>query len=397
MKICIKDGQVWGKSGFSTRDIYIDSGVICSRIKERKDIIEEEYQVIDATGRWVIPGLINAHCHLVLNASPNAMIDIYNISEEDSMIHCYNNAKKMLYSGVTTIRDCGSLGFNILKLKCYFNKNKGTGPKLLSCGKALKKVKGHSFGEEVHSAQEMNCICNDYIQKGIDFIKLMASGGLIDDPQDIGLGKKEIEVAVNVAKENGLKVAAHAHSKEGILNAIKSCVSTIEHGTMLDNELIELMIKNNVTLIPTFSPYIVIANEGIKFGFPKRFIESAKNILELKYKSFENAYRQGVRIAFGTDAGAPFVLHDDFLTEMHSMMHAGMSTEAIICSATDNAALALGLENEVGDICVGKNGDIIVLNANPLKELAAYNDIELIIHEGEIISKKGHYERIVNV
>ena len=150
-----------------------------------------------------MPGLINAHCHLVLNATATAMDDITKISEEESMSVCIKSARKMLQSGFTTIRDCGSLGIKILELRNILNENIKNGPRIISCGRALKTVNGHSFGKEIYGIQEMNETCSEYIHKGVDFIKLMASGGLIDDPHNIGFDEEKMSLAVNIAKKMG--------------------------------------------------------------------------------------------------------------------------------------------------------------------------------------------------
>lgn len=367
--------------------IMIEDGII-TKIGEFQESNEVFDKILDATGKTVLPGLINCHVHLCMNDGYAGLI-----SRRESSSHlalrAAANCKRMLKNGFTTVRDMGSKEFEVIALRDSINNGITEGSRILAAGQAILMTGGHFVGMEADGKIECQKAARAQLKAGADFIKLMATGGIGKPGEAPGtpeLTFEELLAGVEVAKMANKKSSAHAHGKEGIKNAIKAGVNSIEHGTLLDDEAISMMLDQNVHLVPTFSVYYRIATFGKEKGLPQHLIESCKRVMDDKLSGFQKAYHCGVKISFGTDGGAPLVSHEDVISEVISMKDAGMSPLDILKSLTSTAANLLGLEKDIGTLEPGKKADLIFLEGNPLQSLENFGKVLLVMKEGKVLS-----------
>ena len=223
------------------------------------------------------------------------------------------------------------------------------------------------------------------LQAGADFIKVMATGGLGKPDEVPGaqeLTEAELSACFTVARMAGKKSAAHAHGQEGIAAIVNAGVSSVEHGTLIDERSMDMMIEKGIYLVPTFAPYWIMSEEGRQKGIADYMIASSKWVMEEKMPRFRKAVEKGVKIAFGTDAGSPVNPHEQIDIECRCMVEGGMSPMDVIVSITRNAADLLGVEDKVGSLQVGKKADIVVVGGNPLEDIGQLANVKMVFKSG---------------
>ncbi len=385
MKTLIKNGQVWIKNDWEKVDVLI-SGKRISKVAE--NISDEEAEVIDAKNKFVLPGVIDCHVHLSMNGGPHPMADMGKSREAEALLTALRSCDELLKAGVTTVRECGGIGLESVIIRDAIKAEKMDGPRIITCGKAIKIPGGHFAGAEVTGAQEARYAARTLIRDGAQFIKLMATGGLGkigEKPGVVELDVDEMKAAIGEGRKHGMAAAAHCHSKEGMMRAMEAGVTTLEHCTFIDDEVIDKMLENDIFFVPTFSPYTQMSRYGAESGVSPYMCQMSKDICAYKNSTFHLACERGVKIAFGRDAGAPLTKHADYTIEMADMENAGMSKKDIIISATETAAKALQIWEETGSITEGKFADIVILNADPLDDLANYKQLDAVFAEGKLI------------
>jgi imidazolonepropionase-like amidohydrolase len=385
MKTQIKNGQVWIDNNWVKTDVLIEDKKI---IRVADSINDPEASTIDAAGKFVLPGVIDCHVHLSMNGGSHPMADLGKSREAEALLTAAKSCDELLKAGVTTIRECGGIGLESVILRDAIKAGKMDGPRIITCGKAIKIPGGHFVGAEVTGAQEARHAARTLIRDGAQFIKLMATGGLGkigEKPGVVELDTDEMEAAIKEGQKHGMSSAAHCHSKEGMLNAMAAGVTTLEHCTFIDDEVIDKMLENDIYMVPTFSPYCQMARYGAENGVSSYMCQMSKDISAYKNKTFRLVYERGVKIAFGRDAGAPLTKHAEYTIEMTDMENAGMSRKDIIISATETAAKAMQIWEETGSITEGKFADIIILEADPLDDLRNYKQISAVFAEGKRI------------
>ncbi len=345
---------------------------------------------LDLTGRTITPGLFNCHVHMLLDgsANPNATV-----AKEPAFYQTLQAAKRgeaMLQAGITTARDLGGLQFAEMSIKRAFAEGWMLGPRLLVSGPVLTMTGGHGnfIGTEVDGADEARKAARYNIKMGADCIKMMATGGVMTpgvDPNNTALTEDEMRAGFGEANKAGKLTASHAQGAEGIKNALRAGVRTIEHGIFLDEEGIELMLKNGAYLVPTLAAPKQISVYGIANGVPRYMVEKSERVMEAHLRNTGAAWKAGVKIACGSDAGTPFNPHTDLLTEMLMQQEIGMSAMEVISSATSVAAEAMKLEQEVGTLASGKIADIIVLAGDPLTDLKVFGQPVMVFKEGKLV------------
>lgn len=390
MRLLLKNALVIDGKGHQTPDCsIICHGNIIEKVLSKPDSWAGEQfdEVIDAAGKAVMPGIINCHVHLGMNASAHPMNALAAATPLQLLMQGIESAQAMIKKGITTVRDCGSKEYEILLLRDYIEKGVLSGPRILA-GQAIKITGGHYTGRVVDGPIEARRAAREQIHAGVDFIKLMASGGL-GRPNEIPgapeLDVDEMQAAISEGKKHNLRSAAHAHGKQSMLNAIAAGVDTLEHATFMDDEVIEAILNHKIVVVPTFQPYFQISTLGVKAGLAGYMVESAKQVYAEKLPRFVQALKAGVKFAFGTDAGAPYTPLDDVTTEAKIMVELGMNPMDVISSCTINAAQALGMDERLGSIEEGKLADMIILNDNPLTDIANLGNVCKVIKGGAVV------------
>ena len=357
----------------------------------------QEY--FDLKDSYVLPGLMDAHVHLAQEYVPKAERDL-KVEPEFNAIFAAANAIKTLNAGFTTVRNVGDGGMETISLRNAINMGIVPGPRILTSGKTIATTGGHGdptnglptdlyeppTPEEgvVDSFEDIKKAVRQRYKDGTDGIKITATGGVLsvaksgENPQ---FTNNELEALISIAKDYGLWVAAHAHGKEGMLRAVNAGVTSIEHGTFMDEEVMDAMKKNGTYYVPTILAGEWVAEKSkIDNFFPELVRPKAAKIGPQILDTFTKAHKYGVKIAFGTDSGVS--AHGDNWQEFALMVKGGMSPLETIQSATLETAKLFRLENEIGKIKTGFSADIIALRDNPLENIESLKDISFVMKEG---------------
>lgn len=343
---------------------------------------------IDCLGCALLPGLINCHVHLAMDASEHPMSRLAARDAYSALLCAVENARKMLMAGFTTVRDCGGRDFEILALRDATASGLIQGPRIVSCGQALLMTGGHFLGRQVDGPADARKAAREMLHRGADFIKVMATGGLGKPGERPGaqeLMLDELSAAFGVARVADRTSAAHAHGAEGIRDSIEAGVTSVEHGTFLEAEMADAMAQRGTFLVPTFAAYAIMAREGETGGVAPYMVEASRQVLEAKLPRFRYALEAGVKIAFGTDAGSPLNPHDDAVTESVEMASAGMSSMAVILALTSRAAELLRLDHLLGSLRPGKSADLVLVEGDPVRDLRALGRVRLVVKAGTVV------------
>jgi imidazolonepropionase-like amidohydrolase len=358
-------------------------------------------KVIDLKNRTVMPGLIDCHVHLEDQQSANQQLKRFTQNEGDIAFQATVYARTTLMAGFTTVRDVGGTGVNI-SLRNAINKGIVIGPHVYTSGKLLASTGGHAdptngyreglydeprYTENVVDGKDA-CIkaVRQMYKEGADLIKITASGGVLSLEKD-GAGAQfndeELKAIVETAKDYGMAVAAHAHGAEAIKRAIRAGVTSIEHGTFMDDEAIGLFKKYGTWYVPTIIAGKSVADSAKKPGFfPPIIAQKALAVGPVIQGTFAKAYKAGVKIAFGTDAGV--YAHGKNWMEFVYMTEAGMPPlEAIKC-ATVNAAELIGISDKAGTLEPGKWADIVAVEGDPVQDMHAMGQVRFVMKEGVV-------------
>ncbi|MFD2043413.1 amidohydrolase family protein [Ornithinibacillus salinisoli] len=360
--------------------------------------------VVDAAGGTILPGLIDTHVHMMMEYAPLSE----RLTTPFSFMY-YKAAeylKNTLHAGVTSVRD--ALGTD-LGVKKAVEDGLITGPRLQLSINALTITGGHGDGYQV-AGNTVDLLPSDYpgmpsgkcdgveevrkktremLRAGAEVIKVHATGGVLsatDHPKFTQFSLEELKVIVEEGRfRKGVKVMAHAQGAEGIKNAVKAGIHSIEHGIFIDDEAIELMLENGTYLVPTLLAPVAVLESAKDVGMPDSAVEKSKEVIEQHKASFTKAYKAGVKIAMGTDAGV--MKHGTNLRELGLMVDAGMTPMDSIVASTKTAAECLGWEEKVGTLEQGKLADIVVVKGNPIEDiysLANNDNIQVVIKNGKV-------------
>ena len=357
-------------------------------------------KLIDLKSKTVMPGLIDMHVHLESETNPNRYMETFTFNPADYAFQSVVFAERTLMAGFTTVRDLGGSGVNI-SLRNAINKGLIKGPRVYTAGKTIASTGGHAdptngyrrdlMGDPgpaqgvVNGVDECVKAVRQRYKEGSDVIKITASGGVLsvaksgENPQ---FTEAEMRAIVETAKDYGFKVAAHCHGAEAMKRAIRAGVNSIEHGTYMDEEAMNLMKKMGTYYVPTIIAGKSVADSALKPGyFPDLVTPKALAIGPKVQSTFALAYTAGVKIAFGTDAGV--YAHGKNWLEFVYMTEAGMPVLEAIKAATVNAADLLG-DDRLGAIEKAKLADIIAVEGDPTKDIKAMSRVKFVMKNGVV-------------
>jgi len=412
-------------SGFQENmTILISSGNIKQVGKSSEVKAPADYSILDIGGKYVMPGLINAHAHLFGSGKPmkalgggkaqKKLVRMLNtrlgMRVLDSMVK--SHAQTALHSGVTTVRAVGDLLYSDVKLRNLIESGKVQGPRLLVSGPAISVTGGHgagSFANISDSPWEARKLVRQNVREQVDFIKICVTGGVTDSRKVGEAGRlemtlEEVSAVCEEAHKIGFLVAAHAESTEGVRIALLGGADTIEHGSVLDQEIIDLFLSNPKSLhgysclIPTLYPAITICKLNSKETLMNPVsVENSRIVFEGMAKGLVQAAESGIRIGLGTDSSCPFVTQYNTWRELdYTVKYAGLSQEAAIHNATQGNAEILGIDHLTGTLEPGKASDLIVLKQNPLTDLRALSDVVMVMR-GELLIDNPQITKLTRV
>lgn len=357
--------------------------------------------VIDLKNRTVMPGLIDSHVHIEHETSPTRYMETFTFNPADYAFQSVVFAERTLMIGFTTVRDLGGTGVNI-SLRNAISRNLIKGPRIITAGKSIATTGGHAdptngyrkdlMGDPgpgagvINGPEDARQAVRQRYKDGADLIKITASGGVLsvaksgENPQ---FTEEEIKAIVDVAKDYGFKVAAHCHGAEAMKRAVRAGVNSIEHGTLMDEEVMKLMKQHGTYYVPTITAGRAVGDSAKKPGYYPALVTPKALAIGPKIQgTFAKAYKEGVKIAFGTDAGV--FAHGKNWLEFVFMHEAGMPVIEAIQSATVNASDLLGINDIVGSIEKGKLADIIAVDGDPVKDIQAMGRVKFVMKDGVV-------------
>lgn len=331
---------------------------------------------VDLAGRTILPGFIDCHVHLTMRAEPAPTAIVAPIDRMVALMHASINALNTLHGGVTTVRDCGAPHAIDFALRRAAEEGLCLTPRLLLSGRALCMTGGHGWhllGREVDGADQVRRAAREQIKAGADNVKLIASGGILTPGTNIGNPQftvAEMQAAVEEAHAAGKTANAHAHGAEGIKRAAVAGVDSIEHCYFIDREGIDMMLARSTVLVATSAAVRNVVSFGVAAGIPRHIAEKAESAIHAHVSGFKAAHKAGVHLAMGTDSGVPFTRHGNNLDELQHLVEMGLSPQEAIRVATLDSARLLKLDDQIGSLDEGKNADLVVVDGNPLDDIA---------------------------
>ncbi|MFI5314163.1 MAG: amidohydrolase family protein [Myxococcota bacterium] len=362
-------------------------------------------EVVDLRDKFVLPGLVDLHVHITSEYTADVRLRRVTEDEADVALRGAMYAKRTLEAGFTTVRDLGGSSA-VFALRDAIANGMVPGPRMFVAGNPLTITGGH--GDRTSGYREdlfdvpgpyqgvadgpyaARAAVRAQVKLGADWIKVMATGGVLDVVAS-GTGQQfkddELVEIVSTAHMLGRKVAAHAHGANGVNAALRAGVDTIEHGTFLDAESLELFKKTGAWYVPTIIAGKTVEERSKVPGFfPPAIAEKARLVGPKIQDALRRALAGGVKIGFGTDAGV--YPHGENAREFQYMVEAGMTPAAAIEAATSSAAAVLGIENEIGSLEVGKRADLVATRRNPLVDVMELQRIVFVMRGGSIVRRE---------
>jgi imidazolonepropionase-like amidohydrolase len=368
-------------------------------------------KVIDLKNKTVMPGWIDSHVHMEHETNPNRYMETFTYNPADYAFQSVVFSERTLMIGFTTVRDLGGSGVNI-SLRNAINKKLIVGPRIYTAGKSIATTGGHAdptngYRKEImgnpgpdagvaNGPDECRQAVRQRYKDNSDLIKITASGGVLsvaksgENPQ---FTEEEIKAIVETAKDYGFKVAAHCHGAEAMKRAVKAGVHSIEHGTYMDDEVMQLMKQHGTYYVPTITAGRAVGDSAKIPGYYPELVRPKALAIGPKIQgTFAKAYKAGVKIAFGTDAGV--YAHGKNWLEFVFMNDAGMPVMEAIQSATVAASDLLGVSDIIGSIEKGKLADIIAVDGDPLKDVQVMGKVSFVMKDGVVYKNEAKVEKL---
>lgn len=366
-------------------------------VSENGSVPDTAQSVIELPDMTLIPGLIDTHVHITGSAKEHGYKRLAT-SNTRAALRGVKNAKRTLQAGVTTIRNLGASGFSDVALRDAINEGDVIGPRMFVSGPSLGISGGHcdnnllpidynvSSDGIADGPWEVAKKVRHNIKYGVDLIKFCATGGVLSKGTKVGVQQysfEEMQMIVTEAHRRGITVAAHAHGTDGIFDAIKAGVDSVEHASFISDEGIELAKRNGTFLSMDIYNTEYILSEGEKAGILEESLVKERKTGTLQRDSFSRAVKAGVQIVMGTDAGV--YPHGDNLKQLSRMVKFGMTPMQALQAASINAAKLLKQEDHLGSIEKGKFADIIAVKGDPLQDISLLEDVKFVMKAGQTI------------
>jgi imidazolonepropionase-like amidohydrolase len=367
------------------------------RIESVGQSIPSGSRVIDLEEVTLMPGLIDSHVHFIWsgeNADPEAMrrSETWGMN----MIRMARHAKQTISAGITTCRDTGSPTEMIVALRKALSLGLVPGPRLQCAGTLITMTGGHVhvFSREADGSDEMRKAARELIKAGVDFIKVVASGGVYGHGEEIGSLQSdldELSAAVREAHKTSKKVAVHVYPAKGIEISLDAGVDSIEHGSFLTPELARRMRSKGTFLVPTLSVYQSMNEQQADPSTPEYIKRKTAQVVEASRDALRIAKANAIKIATGTDAGGPWHPHGSLFKELELFVDTGMSpAEALHCATLSGAEL-LGMDKDIGSLEPGKLADLIAVKGDPLSDIRAVREVVFVAKGGSPVCLEATY------
>jgi len=384
-----------GASPVPSATILIDGDKIQQAGPAGQVQVPAEANRIDVSGKTIMPGLIDAHLHLLGIKSMNQMTWLID-EPHVRTIRAAVDAWRCLDAGFTTLRDAG--GMMALYVKQAIQEGTVAGPRIVASGRVISQTAGHGdwhfvpvewnarmqLARLADGVPEVRKAAREQLREGADMLKIFTTGGVMsekDKPTACQYSMDEIRAFVEEAQNAGVRTGSHAQGTQGIRNAILAGVDNIDHGIYLDDEVIELMVERGTTLVPTLAVLEAIVRHGREDGVLESSVRKAEGVQAAHIESFRRAFAAGVTCGLGTDyLSAPTSPMGANAVEIELYVKkVGLSPmEAIVCATRNNAAI-LGLQDEIGTLESGKQADLIIVDGDPLADITVLCDREKIL------------------
>lgn len=407
-------GETWVRCGglidvqagerLDAHTVVIEDGEV-SALRSGHPEWAEEVERIDLSSLTCLPGLMDMHTHLTSESSPSSYIERFTLNEADVALRGAQYARRTLEAGFTTVRDLGDSFNASIGLRDAINAGRVPGPRIFTSAKSLATTGGHAdptngwrydlAGDPgpregvLNGVAEARAAVRQRYKDGADLIKITATGGVLSvasSGENAQFRMDELEAVIQTAADYGMHVAAHTHGAEGMRRAVEAGIHSIEHGTFMTDEIMELMIARGTWYVPTISAGKFVAEKAEVEGyFPPVVAAKARRIGPIIQQTFERAHAAGVPIAFGTDCGV--CPHGTNAREFGYMVEAGMSPADALRTATIHAAELLGRSEELGQLQRGYAADLIAVDGNPLEDVSILEDVRFVMRDGQVFLK----------
>ena len=405
MKTAIKCGKLFNPNTKAVEEnkVILVEGDKVADVVSGSGFVGEGYEIIDLSDKFVMPGLIDAHIHSGQNGEGDNTAKRVRQTIGDVTLFALKNVQADLMAGFTTVRDCGANDFTDVAVRDAINRGDFIGPRMVVAGKSMGSTGGHPDSHYSPDLVEANGkphiidgVPSAYfaarynLKYGADFLKFMATGGVMSYGTTVGaqqLTYEEIRAIIEIAEMYGVHTATHAHGTNGIKSAVRAGVTSVEHGMILDDEAIELMLEHGTYLTPTIIAAERIVVKGHEFGVQPWAIEKAKQVLSTHEAGFRKCLAKGVKISFGTDAATPCNYHGKQAYEFELLQNFGMKVEDALVAATKTNSELVRRSNQIGTLEKGKFADIVAFEKTPMEDVKTMTNCVFVMKGGQVVKQ----------
>ncbi|MBV7485018.1 amidohydrolase family protein [Bordetella sp. BOR01] len=336
-------------------------------------------QRVDTAGMTLMPGLADCHVHLVFTGSADPHAQMSRQGPAQITLTALENAQAALRGGITAVRDCGGKDYLEFGVRDAIARGIFAGPTIKAAGRMICMTGGHGnrTGRVADGCDEVVKAVREQVHAGCDLVKIMATGGVMTpgvNPMDAHYSFDEMRVGVHEAKRFSKSTASHAQGTEGILNAVRAGIDSIEHGIFMDQQCLDEMLERQTYLVPTIAALRNILDNAER-GIPSYVVDKARAVEQRHRESFQMYYRAGGRIAMGTDAGTPFNRHGSNAEELAYMVEFGMAPTDALVAGTSRAHDLMGMPGH-GIVAEGAIADLLLVRGDPTQDIGQAADVQ---------------------